>query len=73
MNEFPPLPPYDDTRHSQLGGVTQYSPEDMHAYGKACYLAALEEAAKLFNQPHREYFGDNIQDDIRALKEQIDD
>jgi len=69
MNEFPPLPPYDDTRHSQLGGVTQYSPEDMHAYGKACYLAALEEAAEVAADMD---WGDGIAPAIRALKEKIE-
>ena len=49
---YPPLPPYDDTRHSQLGGVTQYSPEDMHAY-IAPVLAerdALREQARVLRE-----------------------
>lgn len=28
----------------------------------------MEEAAKLFDQPHKEYFGDEIQEAIRARK-----
>lgn len=31
----------------------------------------LEQAAQLFPQPHMEYFGRDIQDAIRAIKEQI--
>jgi hypothetical protein len=48
--------------------------------GLLCHLTAddmarfaalvLEEAAQLFPQPHQEYFGQEIQDAIRALKPQ---
>lgn len=33
--------------------------------------SALEQAALLFNQPHMEYFGENIQNEIRALKQEV--
>jgi len=42
-------------------------------FDKQALRDVLEQAAQLFNQPHMEYFGQQIQDDIRALKEQVND
>jgi hypothetical protein len=44
-----------------------YTEEQMKQYGRSL----LEEAAALFPQPHMEYFGQEIQDEIRKLKETL--
>ena len=76
----PPLPLPD------LNNGTGWERTDAQviAYGKACYLAALEEAAKVCETTYQEYKsgrfvtlpqfagGDDCADAILALKEQIE-
>ena len=57
----------------QFGGHEGTTPErvlDVPAYGKACYLAALEEAAKVAGTARQGPWA--IAGAIRALKEQIE-
>lgn len=46
---------------------TGYDAEAIRDYGAACAKAALVAAAALFDQPHMEYFGQEIVDCIGAI------
>ena len=63
----------------QFGGHEGTTPErvlDVPAYGKACYLAGLEEAAKLLDELHAKDTLTNYHgfaaNKVRALKGEID-
>lgn len=67
---LPPLPvPHKAVEWPHDGLV--YSHDQIVAYGQACdehgYKRGLEVAAKLFDQPYREYFGIESQEMIREL------
>ena len=60
----------NEIRYSGIA-VNKFVSENLYteAQLKQAVREALEEAALLFNQPHKEYFGQEIQDEIRKLKE----
>jgi len=48
----------------------EFSLEELEAFAKLVAAKEREACAKLFPQPHMEYFGQDIQDAIRARGEQ---
>lgn len=51
-------------------GYDLATPSSIQALITRAQNEAFEQAALLFNQPYMEYFGGNIQDEIRALKQE---
>ena len=62
-----PLPPLPEPVNKHGFNCIQ-TLDQLRARDQEIVRCVLEAAAKLFPQPHMEYFGQNIQDALRALE-----
>jgi hypothetical protein len=52
-------------------GMYAYNMQIMERFADLVRNAVLEEAAGRFNQHHIEWFGDQIQDELRAMQHEV--